>query len=104
MSGGKKFDEGKLPYELISTVALDEIVKVLGFGAEKYGRHNWRQGMRWSRLHGAALRHLTKHLNGESLDEETNISHLAHAACCLMFLLEYELTGKGQDDRYKETP
>ena len=31
---------------------------------------------------------------------EHEISHLAHAGCQLMFLLEYEITGTGTDDRW----
>jgi hypothetical protein len=62
------------------------------------GRNNWRKGMRWSRLADAALRHLFKWASGSRVDEETGLSHLAHAMCCLMFLLNYEQTGLGDDD------
>lgn len=62
------------------------------------GRNNWRKGMRWSRLADAALRHLLKWASGSRVDEETGLSHLAHAMCCLMFLLNYEQTGLGEDD------
>lgn len=62
------------------------------------GRNNWRKGMRWSRLSDAALRHLLKWVSGSRVDDETGLSHLAHAMCCLMFLLNYEQTGLGEDD------
>lgn len=62
------------------------------------GRNNWRKGMRWSRLADAALRHMLKWVSGSRVDEETGLSHLAHAMCCLMFLLNYEQTGLGEDD------
>lgn len=62
------------------------------------GRSNWRKGMLWSRLADAALRHLLKWVSGSRVDEETGLSHLAHAMCCLMFLLNYEQTGLGEDD------
>lgn len=64
------------------------------------GAHNWRQGFNWSRLYGAALRHLTAHLDGEDKDPESGLSHLAHLGCCVMFLLEHEAKGLGKDDRY----
>ena len=72
------------------------------FGAKKYDSHNWRRGFKWSRLLGAALRHILAFMGGQDKDPETNLSHLAHAACCIMFLLEHEAKGLGEDDRYKD--
>lgn len=97
-----KLDYGKPRMDLLSRSALEEISKVLGFGATKYGPNDWKRGMDWSRLYGAALRHLTAHMDGEDLDPESGLSHLAHLGCCVMFLLEYERKGVGQDDRYKK--
>lgn len=103
VTGGTKFDSGKPRMELLSTIALVEIAKVLTFGADvkKYGAHNWRKGLEWSRVLGAAMRHLTAFTSGEDKDPESGLSHLAHAACCLMFLLEYEKHHKALDDRFK---
>ena len=95
-----KKDEGKIRMELLSVPALRAIAEVLGDGAIKYAEHNWRNGFKWSRLYGAAMRHLTSHMNGEDLDPETNRSHLAHLGCCIMFLLEHEINNLGEDDRY----
>ena len=39
--------------------------------------------------------------DGEDKDPESGLSHLAHAACCIMFLLEFEKTHPELDDRYK---
>lgn len=98
---GKKFDADKTRMDLLSVPALRGISDVLTFGAKKYDEHNWRGGMKWSRLYGAAMRHLTAHMHGENNDPETGLSHLDHALCCLMFLSEYEKTNNGTDDRYK---
>lgn len=98
---GKKFDTGKPRMELLSGIALQEVAKVLAFGATKYDAHNWRGGLKWSRILGAALRHIFAYLGGEDKDPETGLSHIAHAACCMMFLLEYEVTHKELDDRFK---
>ncbi len=99
-TGGYKLDKGKLPLQLLSTEALNRITEVMQFGAKKYAPNAWRDGMHWSRLIGAALRHLTAFNDGEDLDEESGLSHLAHLACCTMFLLEYEKTHPDKDDRY----
>jgi hypothetical protein len=68
--------------------------------ANKYGRHNWRNGMAFSRLFAATLRHLFLCFGGKTRDEKSGLSHLAHTALCVLFLLEYGLLGSGIDDRY----
>ena len=73
---------------------------VMGFGEKKYGRDNWRQGMAWSRLIDAALRHIHAFNDGEDFDRETGYHHLAHARCCLAFLIEYYTTHPEKDDRH----
>jgi hypothetical protein len=96
-----KFDGDKLPLHLLSTEAMNQTAAVLAFGAEKYAAHNWRKGFVWSRPLSAAMRHITAFNAGEDKDPESGLSHLAHAACCIMFLLEFEKTHKELDDRYK---
>ncbi len=99
---GVKFDLGKLPLDLWSPYALIETAKVLQFGAEKYEPYNWAKGINYSRVYSALQRHLLAWWAGENLDEETEITHLAHAMCCMMFLLHYECSPTGyleHDDR-----
>lgn len=93
---GRKFDGGKLDYTLVPFEGLDEIVKVLMFGAKKYDRDNWRHVENAAqRYAAAAFRHLTAYNKGEHADQETGLSHLAHAGCCLLFLLSLEQDTKG---------
>lgn len=99
---GRKNDQEKIRVELLSPIALIEISKVMTYGAVKYASHNWRGGIAWSRVLGAALRHLLAFLGGQDKDLETGLSHLAHLGCCVHFLLEYEVTHKELDDRYKD--
>jgi len=88
---GMKFDAGKLDYTLVPWDGLEEIVKVLAFGAQKYDRDNWRKvEFAQTRYLAAAFRHLAAYNMGEKTDSETDISHLAHAGCCLLFLLALE--------------
>jgi hypothetical protein len=97
---GTKLDAGKPRYDLLPIDALDELVEVLSFGCRKYDDRNWERGIKYSRVYGAALRHLTKFWVGKDTDEETGLSHLAHAMCCCMFLLSYQLRSmKKFDDR-----
>ena len=97
----QKFDAGKSPMGLLSTAALTKIAEVLSFGAQKYSAHQWRSGIEWQRLLDAALRHLLAFNDGQDVDEETGLSHLAHLGCCVMFLLEFEETHPELDNRYK---
>ncbi|WP_444832631.1 dATP/dGTP diphosphohydrolase domain-containing protein [Aquabacterium sp.] len=99
--GGMKFDGDKPMLALLPVEALEEIGKVLTFGAKKYAAHNWRKGFVWSRLLSATLRHTFAFIRGEDKDPETGLSHLAHAACCLLFLLSFTKTGAGEDDRFR---
>lgn len=102
MPSGIKHDLGKPPLDLLSTKALVEVARVLEFGKAKYSAHNWRGGLAFSRVIGAALRHITAFNDGQDVDTETGLSHIAHASCCLMFLLEYIQTHPELDDRYKK--
>lgn len=98
---GRKDDSEKPRMELLPTVPLRAIAEVLTFGAKKYDSHNWRGGIEYSRLIGAAMRHLTSYNEGEDKDPESGLSHLAHLGCCVLFLLEQEAKGTGLDDRYR---
>lgn len=98
---GLKFDEGKPALGLLPYYSLQEIAKVLKFGAEKYGKYNWIKGMDWSRLIDASLRHILAFNDGEDLDPESGLPHLAHASSCLLFLLWYSEYRKELDDRRK---
>ena len=89
--GGRKFDGGKIRYGLLPPLALKATADVLTFGAEKYEPDNWRrvpEGPR--RYFDAAQRHLWAYKTGEVNDPETGVSHLAHALCCIMFMLDLD--------------
>lgn len=96
---GRKDDMGKLPWHLLPPDAIEEILEVLKYGADKYAPRNWEQGMHWSRPFAALMRHMWAWWRREPCDNESGISHLAHAGCCLLFLLSYELRKTGKDDR-----
>ena len=88
---GMKFDNDKLDYTLVPWDGLEEIVKVLEFGAKKYDRDNWKHVENAeSRYLAAAFRHMINYNNGELTDKETGLSHLAHAGCCILFLLSLD--------------
>jgi hypothetical protein len=100
VTGGEK---GSKPerFDLIPVGALREVARVYGFGAGKYADHNWRKGYAWHLSYAAALRHVTSFWDGEDLDPESGLPHLAHAAWQMLTLLQFQLDGLGTDDRFK---
>jgi hypothetical protein len=98
---GIKHDSEKPDMSLLSSIAMFKIAQIMSFGKRKYSANNWRGGIAYTRLIAAALRHIFSWLGGESVDPESGQSHLAHASCCLMMLLEFESTRPDLDDRYK---
>lgn len=101
---GTKYDEGKPTYELLSSEFLDGIATVSAYGADKYEVWNWAKGIRYGRVFGAMMRHLWAFWRGEENDQETNMPHLWHAGCCLMYLSHYEVNKDRYskfDDRFK---
>lgn len=85
---GRKFDGEKLRWCLLPFKQVEQVVEVLTEGAIKYADNNWKhvRPMR-SRYFSAAMRHITAWWEGERFDKETGLSHLAHATCCLLFLM-----------------
>lgn len=106
MSGhgpGLKFDNAKTRVDLLPIRALLAVAEVMTFGAKKYGANNWQNVRPVSRYFGAALRHLFARALGERLDPETGLPHLAHASCCVLFMLSGEL-GHDPVDAFEDEP
>lgn len=86
-----KHDQGKTNWSLMPFEALEEINKVLEFGAIKYAEHNWQlgSGFKYTRVINSLLRHVFAFMRGEDNDPESGLSHIAHAGCNIVFLLHY---------------
>jgi hypothetical protein len=83
---GVKCDEGKSRVDLLDPEFLLEMGRVMTFGAQKYGDRNWENGISYSRLFGALLRHVLKFWKGEDIDKESKCKTLAHVAVNAMML------------------
>jgi len=83
-----KYDKDKPRWDLLPMEQLEDVVDVLTSGAKKYADDNWKtvKPMR-PRYFAAFMRHVIAWWNGEIKDSETGKSHLAHAICCLLFLM-----------------
>lgn len=92
---GVKYDGGKPQPRLIPARPLMLIADVLTYGAKKYAPDNWiRVPQARERYTDALLRHVYAWLGGERVDEESGLHHLAHAGCCILFLLHFEIMGE----------
>jgi hypothetical protein len=88
---GVKHDVEKERWDLLPVSSVRDVVRVLGFGAAKYSVDNWQKVPdARRRYYAAALRHLVAWWDGERLDPESRLPHLAHAACCVLFLMWFE--------------
>ena len=90
---GIKNDQDKLLVGLMLkgfACPLLELAKVVTFGAKKYGKFNW-QKVNKERYQEALARHYMAWLDGEKLDQETNVSHLAHLSFNVLAILYFEL-------------
>lgn len=86
---GTKHDHGKPILGAVPPHAELAVGRVLTFGSNKYARGNWdKVEDHENRYMDAALRHLNAHRRGELTDSESGESHLAHAACCILFMLD----------------
>jgi Domain of unknown function (DUF5664) len=95
--GGVKHDSGKPDFTYISYELLEQIALVREFGAKKYSRDNWKLGFKVTRSLAAVLRHIFLFLRGETLDPESGLSHLAHAACGLEHAI-YDMAKHPEND------
>jgi len=90
----------KLPLHLFPFTAVVYGTLALLDGALKYGRANWRvAGVRASIYYDACLRHMTKWFEGENIDKDSGLPHLAHALACITILIDATETDKLKDDR-----
>lgn len=87
-----KQDLGKLRYDLLPFDAVDEVVAVLNYGINKYPKpeENWRVNSSREdikRYEAALLRHMSLHMQGELMDEESGLPHMAQVATNALFII-----------------
>lgn len=90
----KKHDQGKRLWNLLPFGSIGRVVDVLTFGANKYNPNNWQTVPdARNRYFAATMRHIDAWWSGEQTDPESGLHHLAHGACCLLFLIWFDDRG-----------
>lgn len=82
------------------TQSLQMLGAVHTMGAAKYGSFNWREHNVSSTVYyDAAMRHLMAYFDGENLDAESGLPHLAHVMACASILIDADHHGSLNDNR-----
>ena len=90
----------KVPMHLWPKTATTLGTMALLEGALKYGRSNWRAvGIRASIYYDAVDRHMSAWFEGEDIDPDSGLPHLAHALASLAIIVDAIANGSFNDDR-----
>lgn len=93
--GIKKTPMSGMPINVLMEAGLVKL-----HGDLKYGRFNWREaGVRGSVYYDAAMRHLAAWYEGEDIDPDSGIHHIAHAITGLAVLRDSMIRDNWVDDR-----
>lgn len=90
----------KTPLQLLPPVFMAAVAWALKTGFIKYGPWNWRkQKVECQTYVGAIRRHLDAWQDGQDIDPESGLNHLAHVGACVAIILDAEANGTLVDNR-----
>lgn len=92
-----RHNTGKIQWSLVDFKSLENMVKVLEFGAKKYSADNWKKGLYTKEIIESLLRHVFCLMSGEYDDKESGLSHTGHILANAMFL-DYMIREKKEFD------
>jgi len=99
----RKFDNGKLRWDLLPWDSVEQIVDILTYGEKKYDADSWKLvDDAENRYFSALLRHLIAYKQGEDIDQESSKLHLAHVATNALFLLWFNMQRDMSNQSYIE--
>ncbi len=76
-----RFNEGKTVFTFLHFPFIEEMAKVMMFGASKgYPKDNWKLEATEGQIDNSRVRHCIADINGELYDSESKLTHLAHEA------------------------
>lgn len=88
-----ELDTSKPAWHFMPFAALDEVAMVFGYGAAKHGAGDYMGPDAPTERYniGAALRHISLHMQGEINDSDSGRAHIAHAAARLLIVLRHRV-------------
>ena len=99
-----KYDKQKVALGLLPLETLETVAQVFEFGAQKYGIWDWfddGKNTEFIRSFSSIQRHLFAWHNGEDIDPDSGLPHLAHATSQLMILMSHSKNHPEMDNRRK---
>jgi hypothetical protein len=82
---GLRFNTGKLQWGQMHYGAMEPMIRVLAYGAEKYDDRNWQKGLVPREVLECLQRHLAALMDGETHDKESGLPHIGHVMANAMF-------------------
>lgn len=96
-----RYNANKLDWSLVHNQALEPMVRVLMFGAEKYSPDNWKKGMPKKEILNSLRRHVNDLMDGIEFDKDSGLHQIGHIMCNCMFYSFFEQgLGSEQAMRY----
>lgn len=99
---GIKNDDNKAKLHMIPEEALIGMAEAFQFGAKKYERFNYKNGLEFTRLSDSLRRHILSFLMGEDLDPESGLHHTKHILANAAMLEFMRIHRPEMDDRWKD--
>jgi hypothetical protein len=98
-----RFNSSKRKWGMVNFKALEPMVEVLEFGAQKYARDNWKKGLDRREILESMQRHLAKMLDEYEedkivYDSESKLREIGHIMCNAMFYAYFEDQIKPKDN------
>lgn len=88
-SSAQRYNSGKLRWDLIDWESVEEMVRVLEKGAERYAPDNWKKGLHREEMLESIQRHLVALFKKEEIDSDPGFltHHMGNIMCGAMFYL-----------------
>lgn len=85
-----RYNKNKPKWSLIHYESLHPLIRVLEFGAKKYGVDNWKLGLDKKEILESMQRHLAELMDGNERDTESKLPHMGHIqANAMMYNYHY---------------
>lgn len=89
-----RYNQGKPKWSLVHFKSLEPMVKVLMYGANKYAKDNWKNGLDRQEILDSMQRHLAALIDGSEIDPESQEHHIGHIMCNCMFYSFFNVRGE----------
>ena len=94
-----RYNQGKPKWSLVHFKSLEPMVRVLMYGADKYAPDNWKKGLDRKEILDSMQRHLAQLIDGQEIDEESNLHHIGHIMCNCLFYSYFNVMNEDKSSK-----